>query len=192
MRIAYFSAVALAAMMALGCKSENTTGEAAGPNAASHRVAIEDQAQATLRQMTAQDPSLQSVLDSSYAYAVIPEVGSAAAGIGAAGGQGVVYRNGQRIGTVKLNQLSIGPQAGGQTYSELIVFKDEDAFRRFQSGKLEFGSEASATLIKSGAAASARFENGVAVYILPKGGLAAGVSVNGQKLTFMPDNNSGT
>jgi lipid-binding SYLF domain-containing protein len=149
-------------------------------------MAMNDQAQASLQQMTAKDPKIQDVVNNSYAYAIFPEVGSAAVGVGGASGNGIVYRNGQVVGTAKLDQGSVGLQVGGETYSELIVFKDQDAYNRFTNGNLNFGAQTSATIVKAGAGGAAPFENGVAIYILPKGGLEAGVSVNGQKLTFHP------
>jgi hypothetical protein len=39
--------------------------------------------------------------------------------------------------------------------------------------------------IKAGAAATAKYENGVAVFTMPKGGLMAEASVGGQQFTFV-------
>lgn len=182
MRYAMLSALALSLVMMTGCESKSG-------NAPATQAGFHQESQAALRQMTENDARVQDSLNGAYAYAVFPDVGKAALGVGGAGGNGVVYRDGQAIGTAKLNQASIGLQAGGETYSELVIFKDQDAFNRFANGNLDFGAQTSATLIKAGAAGAAPFEHGVAVYILPKGGLEAGVSVNGQKLTYYPSNN---
>ena len=40
--------------------------------------------------------------------------------------------------------------------------------------------------LTAGAAGAARFEDGVAVFHLPKGGLMAAAAVNGQKINFEP------
>ena len=42
----------------------------------------------------------------------------------------------------------------------------------------------SAVALTAGAAGAARFEGGVAVFQLPKGGLMAAAAINGQKLNF--------
>jgi lipid-binding SYLF domain-containing protein len=81
-------------------------------------------------------------------------------------------------------------QLGGDTFGELIIFQDEHALNRMMNNSIEFGADASATIIKAGAAGDTNFANGVKVFILPKGGLMAGVSVNGQKFHFTPANNS--
>jgi lipid-binding SYLF domain-containing protein len=86
---------------------------------------------------------------------------------------------------VKLTQASIGAQIGGDTYAELIIFQDEHALNRMMNNSIEFGADANATIVKDGAAGSASFAHGVQIYVLPKGGLKAGVSVNGQKFHFM-------
>jgi lipid-binding SYLF domain-containing protein len=180
MRTAMLSIFGIVAMALAGC-------ETASPNSPANRVGLQDDSQTALRQMTSQDPKLQDVISSGYAYAIFPDIGNASLGVGGASGKGVVYQNGQAIGTVKLNQVSVGPQAGGQTYSELIVFQNQDAFNRLVNNSLEFGAQANATLVKAGAAAATHFDQGVAVYILPKGGLEVGANLNGQKFTYMPN-----
>jgi lipid-binding SYLF domain-containing protein len=185
MRYVMLSALALSLVMMTGCESKSGNANAPATQAGFHQ-----ESQAALRQMTANDSRVQDSLNGAYAYAVFPDVGKAALGVGGAGGNGVVYnRDGQVIGTAKLNQASIGLQVGGETYSELVIFQNQDAFNSFANGNLDFGAQTSATLIKAGAAGAAPFQHGVAVYILPKGGLEAGVSVNGQKLTYYAGNN---
>jgi lipid-binding SYLF domain-containing protein len=177
MRYALLSVLAVMAVTLAGCET-NT------PQSAANRTDLQNRGQSTLQQMTANDAKLADVVNSSYAYAIFPEVGKAAVGVGGASGDGIVYQNGQMVGTVKLDQASIGLQAGGETYSELLVFKDQDAFNRLVNGNLTFGAQSSAMIIKAGAAGAAPFEKGVAVYILPKGGLEAGASIHGQKFTY--------
>lgn len=182
MRATFVSVLAMMALGLAGCET-NT------PNSAANRTDQQQRAQTALQQMTNQDAKLQDLIQSSYGYAVFPEVGNAAVGIGGSSGQGVVYRNGQPIGTAKIDSVSVGPQVGGQTYSELIVFQNEQALNRLENNSLEFGAEASATLVKAGAAAASRFDNGVGVFILPKGGLMAGASISGQKFHFYGNGN---
>jgi len=145
---------------------------------------VNDRAKQTLQQMETGDSGLGTITDKAYAYAVFPEVGAAAIGVGGAGGKGVVYQGGREIGLVVLNQGSVGLQLGGDTYSELIVFDTPEAFNSFRDGKLEFGADASATIIKAGSAASAPFNHGTRIFAMPRGGLMAGVSVSGQKFSF--------
>ena len=159
------------------------------PNSPAQQTALHDEARATLERMEAQDPGLKNLVQNSYGYAIFPEVGAGAIGIGGASGEGYVYQNGQRIGTVKLSQASVGAQLGGNTYGELIIFQDEHALNRLMNNSIEFGADANAVAVKNGAAGSASFNHGVEIYVLPKGGLEVGVAVNGQKFHFTPTSN---
>lgn len=176
-RLVGFSLLSVLGLSVVGC-STNT------PNSEANQTAMHDEARVALEQMKAQDTSVQSMLDKATAYAVFPSVGQAGLGVGGASGKGTVYQNGHIVGYATLEQASLGLQAGGQTFSELIIFETPEALNRFENGNISFGGDATATLIKAGTAGQSSFQHGVAVYLLPKGGLMAGVSVNGQKFKF--------
>src|SRR5215471_19082583 len=91
----------------------------------------------------------------SYGYAVFPTIGKAGLGIGGAHGDGRVYEKGKRIGETSMTQLSVGLQAGGQGYSEIIFFKDKRALDEFTSGNFEFGAGVEAVAITAAASAEA-------------------------------------
>jgi lipid-binding SYLF domain-containing protein len=171
------SLLAVVAMAVAGC--ESTSG-----NSQSENATLSTRAHAALDQMANSNESVRDAMQNAYAYVIFPEVGKAAVGIGGAGGKGVVYQGGHQVGYATLNQGSLGPQIGGETYSELILFQNQSSFSNFQSGNLTFGADASATVVKAGAAAAGQFVNGTRVLILPKGGLMAGASINGQKFTY--------
>ncbi|WP_335922097.1 lipid-binding SYLF domain-containing protein [Shewanella chilikensis] len=142
--------------------------------------------------------------DSAYGYAIFPTIGKGGLGIGAAYGKGRVYRGGAYTGDSSMTQVSIGFQIGGQAYSEIIFFKDAQAYRDFTSGSFEFGAQASAVAINAGAnaqagttgnsagasqaggsqAAKAAYINGMAVFTAAKGGLMVEAALAGQSFTF--------
>ena len=142
-------------------------------------------------------------LSQAYGYAVFPTIGKGGIGIGGAYGEGCVYRGGAKSGNVKMGQVTIGFQFGGQAYSELIVFKTADAYETFTSGSFEFGADATAVALTYGAQAgagttgasasagesegAAEWYRGMAVFTLAKGGLMYEASVGGQKFEFDPD-----
>ena len=66
----------------------------------------------------------------SYAYAVFPTVGSGALGVGGAYGKGRVYVHGVYSGNATMGQVSLGFQAGGKAYSQIIFFEDKRSHRR--------------------------------------------------------------
>jgi hypothetical protein len=77
--------------------------------------------------------------------------------------------------------------AGAQEYSEIVFLKDKPDVDRFKQNKFEFDASASAVVWKSGAAKSADYRSGVAVFVQPKGGVMAEAAVGGQKFAFKPE-----
>ena len=148
---------------------------------------LQAQAATTLNSMTAKDPGLPGLLSSSVAYAVFPNIGAAGALFaGGAYGKGILYEHGQPTGYVELKQGSVGLELGGQTYAELVVLQAPGAVADLKAGNLKLGAGASAVVIKAGGAAQARFESGTAVFVMPHGGLMAGVQVSGQQIAYRP------
>lgn len=142
----------------------------------------------------------------SHGYAVFPTIGKAGLGIGGAYGEGRVYEQGKYVGDSKMTQLSIGFQAGGQGYSQIVFLQDKRAFDEFTSGNFEFGANVNAVVITAAASGSAgttgttgtasggkkdaatagEFHKGTAVFIITKGGLMYEASVSGQKFSYKP------
>ena len=70
-------------------------------------------------------PVLKPYFDNSFGYAVFPRVGKGGVIFGASHGKGKVYRLGEVVGSVELNEFTLGFQFGGQSFSEIIFFQDE-------------------------------------------------------------------
>ena len=137
-----------------------------------------------------------------YGYAVFPNIGKGGLGIGGAYGKGRVYRDGKKTGDVSMAQVSIGFQAGGQAYRQIIYFQDKRAFDEFTSGEFEFSAQAEAIAITASAGASAGtegttasanekqaeagYQNGMAVFTMGKGGLMYQATLGGQKYNYEP------
>ncbi len=77
------------------------------------------------------DPDISKHFSTAYGYAILPSVGKGAIGIGGANGKGTVFRKGTPVADVNMTQVTIGFQLGGQSYAEVIFFKDKDAYTRF-------------------------------------------------------------
>ncbi len=130
------------------------------------------------------DALLKDLFDNAHGYVIFPNVGKAGFGIGGAAGNGVVYEKGKIIGMAKLSQLSIGFQAGGQAYREVIFFESKNNLERFKSSQFEFSAQASAVAVTAGASANVKYAEGVLVFTALKGGLMYEASVGGQKFKF--------
>jgi lipid-binding SYLF domain-containing protein len=132
------------------------------------------------------DTGLAKFFDSADGYVVFPSVSKGAIGIGGAYGKGQVFEKGQLIGEASLSQATIGFQLGGQVYSEVIFFENKANLEDFKKGEYALSAQASAVAAAEGAAANAKYENGVAVFTIAKGGLMFEASVGGQKFKFTP------
>jgi lipid-binding SYLF domain-containing protein len=142
----------------------------------------------------------------SYGYAVFPTIGKGGFIVGGAHGSGHVYEQGRVIGETSMTQVSVGFQAGGQAYSEIVFFEDKRSLQEFTSGHFEFSGDASAIAITASASGSAGTEGasgtasggkkdaataggyhkGMAVFTIAKGGLMYEAAIAGQKFSFKP------
>jgi len=142
----------------------------------------------------------------SYAYAVFPNVGEGGFVVGGTLGKGRVYARGKWIGDSTMGGVTLGFQAGGKVYSEIIFFEDKRALDEFESGSFEFAAGLSAIAITAAAGASAGtngaqanasgsernattvggYQKGMAVFTVAKGGLMYAATIGGQKFSFTP------
>jgi lipid-binding SYLF domain-containing protein len=143
-----------------------------------------DEVQDAIAALQEADPGIASYFSDSAGYAVFPGVGKGGLGIGGARGSGLVFQGGTAIGKVKLTQISIGFQAGGQKFIEAIFFETAQALDDFTAGNFEFNAQVSAVALTSGASADARYNNNIAVFTMALGGLMYEAAVGGQKFDY--------
>jgi lipid-binding SYLF domain-containing protein len=149
-------------------------------------AASQKNAEATIAEFKRADPDMDAFFKNAYGYAIFPEITKGGFVVGGAGGDGTVFEQGAGVGSSEMSQVTVGLQAGGQTYSEAIFFKDQAALDNFKKGNFEFAAEASAVAVKTGASKTADYAHGVAIFTMAKGGLMFEASVGGQKFTYEP------
>ena len=147
---------------------------------------LTDKANAAKSEFLSKDDTLKPILEKASGYAIFPSVAKGALGIGAAKGKGELFEKGKDkpVGEVKLAQVTVGFQAGGQAYSELILFEDQTALDNFKKGNFELSAQASAVAVRAGASANGKYEKGVMILTIAKGGLMYEASVGGQKFKY--------
>ncbi len=142
---------------------------------------VKAEAQKIIQEFKSKDPGIAGFFNTAYGYAVFPAIGKGGLGIGGAGGKGIVYEGGTPVGEAKMTQVTIGLQAGGQKYAEVIFFENADAYNRFTGNNFEFASQVSAIALQSGVSADAKYRDGMLVFTMPLAGLMYEASVGGQK-----------
>ena len=162
------------------------TGCSTAPKSEGDKAALTQDVNTALSKARASDPSLDGFLKKAHGYAVFPSVGKGAVGVGGAYGRGEVFENGRMIGYCDLSQGTIGLQLGGQAYSEIIAFETKESLDKFKKSEFAFSAQATAVALKSGAGATAKYTNGVAVFTMSQQGLMLEASIGGQSFTFQP------
>ena len=152
-------------------------------------------------------PVVRAFFDNSYGYAVWARIARGGLGVGAATGRGQVYVNGQVTGFSRLVDVSIGFQAGGQVYRQIIFFENQAAYEEFADGGFNFDAQASAIAVTASAQASSStqgsqasvgagtstelagaeaYHNGMRVFTMAVGGLMYQATIAGQRYNFRP------
>lgn len=144
------------------------------------------QSKQTIADFKNADPEIKTFFDNAAGYAVFPDVGKGGFIVGGARGKGLLFEKGAITGQTTMTQASIGAQAGGQSFAQIIFFETPAAVSDFKSGKFEMSADVSAVVVAQGAAQSAKYKQGVAVFAMPKKGLMVQASVGGQKFKFEP------
>jgi len=149
------------------------------------RRLVED-SQDAIKEFIHTDSLMKHLFTSATGYVVFPTVGKGAFLVGGAGGDGIVFQDTSAVGKAKMAQLSVGLQAGGQAYREVIFFENQETLNRFKEDKVEFSAQVSAVAAQNGASANVKYVNGIMIFTQQKGGLMFEASVGGQKFKFTP------
>jgi len=171
--------VASALLLLTGCASTTA------PIGAKRDVLVHD-SEATISRFQVNDADMDRFFKRSYGYAIFPVIAKGGLGVGGANGRGLVYEEGKLVGYTTVTQATFGLQLGGQSFSELIFFKDKIDLNHFKEGNYEFGAQASAVAVTAGAAAAADYAHGVVIFTITRAGLMFEASVGGQKFTYSP------
>ncbi len=140
-----------------------------------------DKSKKAIKEFRKRDPGISKFFSSAYGYAIFPSIGKGGFVVGGAGGKGTVFKGNVPKADVKMTQVTIGLQAGGQKYAEVIFFEDKAAYDRFVNHRYTFAAQISAVILQSGISTNAKYTDGVLVFTLPKGGLMYEASIGGQK-----------
>lgn len=152
------------------------------------RAKLNEMSEKVLDRMYQKYPDSKSAVDSSYAYCTISASAVKFGLFGDDHGRGVAVNKetGQKI-YVKMKEVTVGLNIGAKEYDLLFVITNKEAWDRFISGNIKFGSEVSAQAsdgVSGGTFADAQIvAKGVWVYQLDKKGLAVEFSLKGARIS---------
>ncbi len=149
--------------------------------------ALQSKSALTIERFKRSEKSMDHYFKDSVGYAVFPTVAKGGLIVGGAHGIGLVYEPGGKvIGTASISEGTIGPQIGGQVFSEILFFQDDPTFDHFKEGNIEMRASGSAVAAGSGSSATARYAQGMAVFVLGEEGLMLAASIGGQGFDYVP------
>ena len=152
------------------------------------RAKLNAMSEQVLTRMYEKYPSSEAAMEEAYAYCTISASGVKWGILGDDHGRGVAVNNetGERI-YMKMKEVSLGVNFGAKEYDLLFIITNKEAWDRFISGNIKFGSEVSAQAsdgVSGGTFADATIiANGVWVYQLDKKGLAVELSFKGARIS---------
>jgi len=160
--------------------------QATAHSKADKRATEVKEAKAAIAEFQKKDPSLTEFFDTAYGYVVFPKVGKGGFIVGGAHGKGVVYKQQKMVGFAKISQVTIGAQIGGQTFSQVIFFENDKVYESFTKNAVTLTAQATAVMAESGAAANAKYNKGVSIFVTGEEGFMLEAAVGGQKFKFEP------
>ena len=174
----------VASVMFAGC---TTTTPADKATSAEKRQELNAAANATLTKLYEGSPQSRQLVERARGVLVFPDVLSASFIVGAQHGTGVLRVKGQDTGYYSISGGSIGFQAGAQSKAMVLLFMTDDALAKFRaSSGWTIGADASVAVANVGANGtidSNTAQQPIVGFVLNNGGLMAGVSVDGNKIS---------
>ncbi|MBR7025567.1 MAG: hypothetical protein IKI08_06120 [Selenomonadaceae bacterium] len=152
------------------------------------RAKLNDMSRQVLERMYQKYPSAERAMQKVYGYCTISASSVKWGFLGDDRGRGVAVNNqtGERI-YVKMKEISLGVNFGAKEYDLLFVILNKEAWDKFVSGNIKFGTEVSAQAydgVSGNTFAEASIvADGVWVYQLDKKGLAVELTFKGAKIS---------
>ena len=107
--------------------------------------------------------------------------------LGGQTGDGVLYVNERPVEYYNVSGLSFGFQAGGQAYSQVLMFMTPEVLERFRNSTgFELGVDGGVTVVNADLAGkinTSNLQNDIVAFVFGASGLAGGVAVDGIKYT---------
>jgi lipid-binding SYLF domain-containing protein len=176
-----FALAALATMTLVGVSAQDRHGDPDELDAntlAERRQEILDMSKGTVDALR-KNESAKTLIDDAYGHAVFDTTKGGFIVTGAGGTGVAMRRNGSSPVYMHMGAGGVGLGAGLENYKLVILFENEDVYKRFIDGEWSAGTSAQAAAGRDGAAVVGKFNNGVAVYHLTDKGLIAQADVTG-------------
>jgi len=100
--------------------------------------------------------------------------------------RGVVYEKGKPVGEAVLVEINVVRQDSATPFHEALFFETAAALEDFKQGRFVMSADISAVAAAEGAALTAKYRKGAAVFIIPKNGLMEAIIIGDQTFSYRP------
>ena len=126
--------------------------------------------EALVTQLSTKNERLSRLFETAYAYAVFPNVGMGGFVIAHGFGNGAVYVNEELTGYASVSEHAIGAIVGGDKWSLLLFFENDDALQKLKGGTLQAEATANFAAGDTGGNSQTEYSDGfMAIKVDPKG-----------------------
>src|SRR5574338_1125256 len=158
-----------------------------GPAQAASAEQLKKESAAALEALYSSTPAAKALSEKAKGILVFPDVTKAGLIVGGQGGDGVLYKHGKVAGYYNTAAVSVGLQAGAQSFGYAMFFMSDKVLKDFENSKgWEIGVGPSVVFIDTGMGKEINTETmkaDIYGFIFDQKGLMAGVGVQGSKIT---------
>jgi lipid-binding SYLF domain-containing protein len=158
-----------------------------GAAAAASNESLDNEVKSALSALYEKEPGAKALGARAKGVLMFPTIRKAGLIVGGQHGEGALLKNGKVADYYSSNAISVGLEAGVQSYSYALFFMTDEALKKFESSDgFEIGGEANVVFVDSGAGAAAGTTSSQAAvygFVFGQKGLMAGVSLQGTKIT---------
>jgi lipid-binding SYLF domain-containing protein len=158
-----------------------------GPAFAETKAALNADAEAALQSLYASTPAAKALGDKASGVLVFPNITRAGFVIGGSGGEGVLYKKGKANGYYTSGSLSVGLQAGMQSFGYAVFFMTDAELKNFKSSSgWDIGTAPTVVVVDAGAAKemnTSTLKSNIYAFVFDQKGLMAGLALQGQKIS---------
>lgn len=148
-------------------------------------------AAASLQKLYAGNAAAAELAQTAKGILIFPNIKKAGLGVGGEVGKGVLQIGGVTDGYYRTLSVSIGLQAGFQSYGYAILFLTQDALDNFKAKKgFELGVDGSIAVLDEGASVDIDTNNiqaDTVGFVFDEAGLMANATIEGSKITRLDD-----
>ena len=148
---------------------------------------LDQQAAASLQDLYKQTPAAKALAAKAKGILVFPRIIKAGFIVGGQGGDGVLLKKGKTAGYYNTGALSVGLQAGAQSFGYALFFMSDAALKYLEeSNGWEIGVGPSITIVDAGIARSlstTTAQSDIYAFFFDQKGLMAGMGLQGAKIT---------